>query len=97
MNCNEEKKVDHLLRVAHANRQAVNLPSTWCDSVMAEISQDTASHPASDFERLAPGFALAATSLSVAALTIAGLSLNELPGELKIGRASCRERVCLYG
>ena len=76
MNCNEEKKVDRLLKMAHANRQSTDLPSTWRDSVIAEISQDTASHPASDFERLAPGFALAATGLSVAALTIAGLSLD---------------------
>jgi len=85
MKRNEERKISRLFKAAHANRQPQDLPSSWRSTVMAGISHThMASQSASDFERLAPGFTLAATTLSVIVLIVAGFSLSELPGELML-------------
>ena len=83
MKRDEKRKADCLLKTAHANRLFMDLPFSWHDTVMAEILRiGTPLQTASGFERLAPGFTLAATTLSIVLLVVAEFSLSGLSDKL---------------
>ena len=93
MKRNEERTIARLLKTAHTSHQSTDLPPAWRSSVMARIARtdmttDTAANTTSDFERMAPGFTLAAATLSVIVLVIAGFSLSGLPGELMLAHTT---------
>lgn len=80
---NERNTVGRLLRAAHSTHRDPALPPHWRSSVMAELRRlDPRPALASDMERLAPRFAMAATALCCLGLIAATLSLRALPAQV---------------
>ena len=80
---NERNTIGRLLRAAHSTHCDPALPPRWRSSVMAEVRMlDPRPALASDMERLAPRFAMAATALCCLGLIAASLSLRALPAEV---------------